>query len=239
MSPTSATSIDPKLLARVRALLAKAESTSFPEEAAAYTAKAQELMARNSIDAALLERLGPADASSVGGHELVVDDPYASAKAVLLGRIAAANHGSSVWNQARRVATVFAFEVDAANIELLYTSLLVQATASMTAAGPQVDAAGRVRTRSFRSSFLLSFAYRIGERLAEATQAVTDEVAATQGADLLPVLASRDEAVREARDEAFPHLVRRSTTVRHPGGWFAGRLAADVARLPGAALPPG
>ena len=37
---------DEKVLGRVRALLAKAESTTFPEEAEALTAKAQELMAR-------------------------------------------------------------------------------------------------------------------------------------------------------------------------------------------------
>ncbi|MBT8224522.1 MAG: DUF2786 domain-containing protein [Dactylosporangium sp.] len=47
---------DPRQLDRVRALLAKAESTSFPEEAEAYTAKAQELMARHRIDCALWKR---------------------------------------------------------------------------------------------------------------------------------------------------------------------------------------
>ncbi|MFD0330099.1 DUF2786 domain-containing protein [Streptacidiphilus monticola] len=45
---------EPKMLGRIRALLAKAESTDFPEEAEALSAKAQELMARHSIDAALL-----------------------------------------------------------------------------------------------------------------------------------------------------------------------------------------
>jgi hypothetical protein len=39
----------------VRALLAKAESTTYPEEADALTAKAQELMARHSIDRAMLD----------------------------------------------------------------------------------------------------------------------------------------------------------------------------------------
>ncbi|RST20878.1 bifunctional 3'-5' exonuclease/DNA polymerase [Streptomyces sp. WAC04770] len=42
------------MLTRIRALLAKAEATGFPEEAEALTAKAQELMARHSIDEALL-----------------------------------------------------------------------------------------------------------------------------------------------------------------------------------------
>ncbi|HET8683001.1 MAG TPA: DUF2786 domain-containing protein, partial [Micromonosporaceae bacterium] len=51
---TDGRAADPRQLDRVRALLAKAESTTFAEEAEAYTAKAQELMARHSIDYALL-----------------------------------------------------------------------------------------------------------------------------------------------------------------------------------------
>ena len=47
-------SIDPKMLSRVRALLAKAESTEFAEEADAFTEKAQQLMARYSIDVAMV-----------------------------------------------------------------------------------------------------------------------------------------------------------------------------------------
>jgi Protein of unknown function (DUF2786) len=45
---------DQRMLERVRALLAKAESTEFAAEAEALTARAQELMARHSIDYALL-----------------------------------------------------------------------------------------------------------------------------------------------------------------------------------------
>jgi Protein of unknown function (DUF2786) len=51
--PTDA-ALDPKMLGRVRALLAKAESTEFPEEADAFTEKAQELMTRYSIDVAMV-----------------------------------------------------------------------------------------------------------------------------------------------------------------------------------------
>ncbi|MFD0595252.1 DUF2786 domain-containing protein [Catellatospora coxensis] len=48
-------STDQRMLDRIRALLAKAESTGFPEEAEAFTAKAQQLMARHSIDHALID----------------------------------------------------------------------------------------------------------------------------------------------------------------------------------------
>ena len=45
---------DTRILGKIRALLAKAESTEFPEEAEALSARAQELMAKHSIDHALL-----------------------------------------------------------------------------------------------------------------------------------------------------------------------------------------
>jgi hypothetical protein len=59
-SPTSG-DVDERILDKVRALLAKAESTEFPEEAEALSARAQELMAKYSIDQAVL-----ADAATAG-----------------------------------------------------------------------------------------------------------------------------------------------------------------------------
>lgn len=49
---TTAGDVDDKALSRVRALLAKAEDTKFPEEAEALSAKAQELMSRYSLQRA-------------------------------------------------------------------------------------------------------------------------------------------------------------------------------------------
>src|SRR5699024_10045059 len=43
--------VDQRMLRRVRALLAKAESTPYPAEAETFTAAAQAMMARHSIDA--------------------------------------------------------------------------------------------------------------------------------------------------------------------------------------------
>src|SRR5690349_24678935 len=53
---SSVGAMDAKVLDRVRALLAKAESTSYEEEADAFTAKAHQLMSRYAIDAALPDR---------------------------------------------------------------------------------------------------------------------------------------------------------------------------------------
>lgn len=239
MGPT--TDHDDKVLGRVRALLAKAESTPYPEEAEALTAKAQELMARHSIDAALAAT--GADPSRRGGdperRRVAVPNPYVTAKVHLLSVVARANRCEAVWMKDEQVVFLFGYPVDLEAVELLFTSLLLQATSAALAAGSQVDAWGRSRTRSFRSSFLVSFAARIGERLAEAAQHAVDEAVAEGGdtgvgaGGLLPVLADRADAVRAARDEAFPRVKRTTTRVTNGAGWQAGRDAAERASLTG------
>jgi hypothetical protein len=222
--------LDPKLLAKVRGLLAKAESTTFPEEADALTAKAQELMARHAIDAALLDGAGPGDATP-GRRTIVIDPPYASAKSSVLGAVAAANRCQVIVAGNDDLAHVFGFDVDLDVTEVLYTSLLLQATAEMTAAGPQVDHLGRSRTRAFRHAFLLAFAGRVGQRLHEASRATVDEVDATSGGTLVPVLAGREEAVASAVRAAFPHARARRLSVSSAEGVRAGHQAGDRADI--------
>jgi len=228
---------DGRILERVRALLAKAESTTFPEEAEALSAKAQELMARHSIDEAMVGAAGGAH-DSPGGVRLPVDEPYASAKSILLSVVASTNRCRAVWSKDLAFSTVLGFESDLAFVEMLYTSLLVQATSAMVAAGPQIDRSGRSRTRSFRNSFLLAYADRIGHRLREAETISRAAAAAQYGAALVPVLADRTDAVEAACDEAFPHTVSRSISVSNAAGWAAGRAAADLASLAGRAEVP-
>ncbi len=235
--PRARSAEDPKMLEKVRALLAKAESTTFPEEAEALSAKAQELMARHAIDEAMVGGAdGPDDIP--GGARLPVDDPYARAKSILLAEVASANRCSAVWSESLGFSTVFGYESDLEFVEVLYTSLLVQATSAMVAAGSHVDVYGRSRTRSFRHAFLLAYATRIGHRLREAEAASEAAAAAEYGEALLPVLADRSAAVEAARDAAFPGAVKRPVSVTNAAGWAAGRAAADLASLAGRSEVP-
>ncbi|WP_261570834.1 DUF2786 domain-containing protein [Frankia gtarii] len=225
-------SADPRMLDKVRALLAKAESTGFAEEAEALTAKAQELMARHSIDEALLAAAGEGSRDTPAGRRVGIDNPYEVAKASLLDVVADANRCRSVWSKNLGFATVVGFEPDLDAVELLYTSLLVQATTAMMKAGSRQDRAGRSRTRSFRQSFLASFAVRIGQRLMAATEQVSEQAAAEAGdGRLLPVLAARTDSVREATETMFPEIVARSVSATDGEGWASGRAAADLASL--------
>ncbi len=230
---------DTRMLTRIRALLAKAEATGFPEEAEALSAKAQELMARHSIDEALLAaRTHAKDAP--GACRIGVDPPYETAKAVLLDAVAGANRCRAVWNEALGFSTVVGFEADLEAVELLYTSLLVQATAAMTKAEAAQRAGGRKRTKSFRQSFLAAYAHRIGDRLADAADgqvfATEGELGTAEG-ELLPVLAARDVAVTDETERMFPDTVTtRMRGVTDAAGWQEGAAAADRAQV--RARPP-
>jgi hypothetical protein len=225
------------MLSRIRALLAKAEATGFPEEAEALSAKAQELMARHSIDEALLAaRTHAKDAP--GACRIGVEPPYETAKAVLLDAVADANRCRAVWNESLGFSTVVGFEPDLEAVELLYTSLLVQATAAMTKAEAAQRAGGRKRTKSFRQSFLAAYAHRIGDRLATAAEGAEGEVAsAAPAGELLPVLAARDVAVNDHMEQMSPDTV--TTRLRgdnDAAGWQEGAAAADRAQV--RARPP-
>ena len=81
----------------------------------------------------------------------------------------------------------------------------------------------------------------VGERLAEAADSAVDEAVAEGGvatAHLLPVLADRTEAVRAARDEAFPQVRTARTSVSNGEGWQAGRDAAERASRTGQGQVP-
>lgn len=222
--------IDQKILARVRALLAKAESTTFPEEAEALTAKAQELMSRYSLELIMVEStVDAADPYPAAARRLWLDNPYVAAKAMLVAAVAAANRCRTVLSEKLGFTTVLGDEVDLEIVELLSTSLLVQATRAMLSTGSQVTRSGRSRTRSYRNSFLLAYATRIGERLSNARDAGTAAVA--EAAQLLPVLAARERVVDELFESMFPQSASRSFSVGNAAGWHAGRAAADLAIL--------
>nr|WP_223733810.1 DUF2786 domain-containing protein [Streptomyces purpurogeneiscleroticus] len=223
---------EPRVLGRIRGLLAKAESTAFPEEAEALSAKAQELMARHSVSEALLAGAAPA-----GGPETLrigVEGPYENAKALLLDAVAVANRCQAVWSPDAAFTTLVGFAPDLDAAELLYTSLLVQATTAMNRAADTHHARGKSRrTKDFRQSFLAGYASRIRDRLTDAADHVTAE-AAEGTPDLLPVLAARDLAVQERTGVLFPETTAvRMRGVRDAEGLHQGAAAADRARLDG------
>ncbi len=211
--------VDQKVLNRVRGLLAKAESTAFPEEAEALSAKAQELMNRHALERAMLDADLPALATS---RRLWLDKQYFKEKSQLVHVVATTNRSRAVAYDGYGFVALVGDEVDLEIVELLSTSLLVQATRAMVAVGGQASKGSEARSRPFRKSFLMAYAARIGERLTDPP--VSDP-------RLLPVLANRKKAVDTLFTEMFTKTRKSSITVRSAAGWGAGRAAADVADI--------
>jgi hypothetical protein len=224
------------VLAKVRALLAKAESTGFEAESEALTAKAQELMARHAIEEAVARYSSPGRERPLT-RRVLVDDPYAAAKAQLLAVVAKANDVRCVWYGDLAMMAVIGFAEDLDALAVLFTSLLFQASKAMLAKGKVRDARGRSRTRSFRQSFVVAFAMRIGERLAAAavaarTQVDRETARQERATSLEVVLASRAQEIDEEVARVFPYTRPvAGLSVTNAEGWHAGRLAAELVTL--------
>ncbi len=224
---------DPRMLSKIRALLSKAEATTFVDEAEAFTAKAQDLMTRYAIDEALLD--DSAGDAEVLARRIHIDNPYAQAKVQLLSTVGAINRVRVVWDDHHGMASVVGMAVDLQLVEMLFTSLLVQATRALTEAGNAPPAQsgfrpGRMnRSPSFRRAFLLAYATRIGERLAEAGRNAGAAATSSHGAELVPVLTRRSQAVDSEFDRLFPETTHIRAKQVDARGWRAGQEAADRA----------
>lgn len=228
-TPPDSARPDDRVLERVRKLLARAEHpTTPPAEAEACSEKAAALMSRYVIDRAMLEAREPG-AVRPQVRRIGVPAPYAVPKAVLLTTVAKSFRvctaiGNDYAGGGRR-CTLVGFPTDLDTTELLFTSLLLQASTAMLGWSQ-----GRRDLRSFRRAFLFGYASTIGERLAkvqhEAEREVTD---ATPGAAL--VLADRMDRVEAAFAEQFPNLRRLRATVSSGSGLAAGRSAGERADL--------
>ncbi|MEV2222108.1 DUF2786 domain-containing protein [Nocardia vinacea] len=220
--------VDAKVLSRVRGLLAKAESTSYPEEAEALSAKAQELMTKYALDRVLVDA-DNAVPDLPGACRIWLDTPYVDAKALLVDVVTKANRCRAIFASAFGFMTVVGDESDLEAIELLTTSLLVQATRAMIASGNESKRSADARSRAYRKSFLIAYATRIGERLEEANETTIAE--SPDPARLLPALRSHQHKVDEAFAALFPTIRNRGISIGNGNGWAAGRAAADNAQL--------
>ncbi|QYG93938.1 DUF2786 domain-containing protein [Iamia sp. SCSIO 61187] len=224
--------IDARVLEKVRALLAKAESTTFEAEAQAFTAKAHELMTRHSLEHVLVTAPEEHTDRPVA-RRFCIDDPYADARSHLLSAIAEACRGKAVLLGGLQMVTVVGFASDLAEVDVLFTSLLVQAQTALGQLARDSAPGSRERSRGFRSSFLRGFAQRIGDRLLSAGAATVADLDRSAGGALVPVLAQRRTAVDQHVAEMHPHLrTKRSAGPTDRLGWYAGREAADRADLP-------
>lgn len=236
-----------RMLIRVRALLAKAESTAYQDEAAALTAKAHELMAAHAIDLALIEE--QTGRGEIEVRHLHIEAPYPKEKATLLSGVAWANRcrviigldsdtvkrlageDPSQLKRGGRHTTMIGYGTDLDIVELLYTSLHLQAVNLMLNHGSVTNPWGENRTKSFRRSFLAAFASTIAERLEENRLVATETADEATGGSVLPVLVDRSDRVDERVGELFPQLGTLRLSVSNSAGVRAGHDAGAQADI--------
>jgi hypothetical protein len=221
-----------RVFTRIRGLLSKAESSDFAEEADAFMAKAQELMTRYCIDRTMVDAdTGGDGPPRVEARRVWLEDPYLQAKALLLANVASANRSRAVIDPELGYSTLVGHPEDLEATDLLFTSLLVQATQRITALGNDPTFGRRSRKPSYRRSFFVAYAGRIGSRLREANDAATIVADEALGNRLLPVLARREEQLDAAVGTLFGELGELNFSLTDVAGWVAGKAAADMAEL--------
>lgn len=239
MTDTPTTEPDVTKLGKIRALLDKAESTSkeFPAEAEALTAKAIELMERYRISEAMI-----ADAAPLQDRGKIIEvdidagsGPYASARVMLAHYIGSAHSVKVLMYTKYRGKTIVlvGYQTDVALTEMLYTSLLVQATRSMHSAKALELKPSWEHTTVFRRAFLLSFAKQIGLRLEESGRRARDGAESFSGRSVALVLADRMDDVEEDVFQRYGAIIPSrpiAASASHAGTW-AGISAADKADI--------
>lgn len=232
------TDIDLSKLEKIRALLDKAESTEFPQEAEALTAKAISLMERYRIDEAMLaDSRPPQDRGKIIEKTINAGSgPYVNARVHLAHEISM-NHSVKMLQSTGyhgKNIHLCGYETDVALTEMLYTSLLVQATQAMTSPETKASKPGYVHGTVFSRSFLIAFANQIGHRLREANVTVSDDTAiSSNGRSVALVLADRliDVEADVLRRYGKLRTARPSTGTSSWEGSHAGREAANRADL--------
>jgi hypothetical protein len=230
------------ILEKVRKLLAKAEDPGCtPEEAAALNDKAAELIAKYGVDRALLADREPGS-DLVGDRVVVVPAPYALDKSGLLATIAWALRCRTVRRKEWAAGSytysmhLFGFGSDLERVEVLFTSLLVQAAYGLAATPvPHFEAPA-----AFRRSWLAGFTHAVGRRLRQAEfRAAHDsdrDGDTGSGRSVELVLADRTDRVDRRVEEMYPRL-RHSGPRRLSGsGIEHGYAAGQRADLNGASV---
>jgi hypothetical protein len=219
------------LLARVRKLLAKAEDPACTEaEAEAFTAKATELIAKYGVDRALLAAADPA-LDPIGDRVVPLEAPYALDKAGLLAGVAVPLRCRVVRRRDRDAIRMhlFGHAADLERVELLFTSLLVQAAHGLAA----VPVPGGHHPAAFRRSWLAGFTAAISARLRAAEKAA---VADAGGPSTALVLVNRTDQVERKMADAYPQLRIAAPRRLAGGGLDQGYAAGRSADLGGARI---
>lgn len=221
-------------MATIRALLAKAEATTFAAEAEAFTAKASELMTRYALDEAMIwadHRNGSGVPTEI---RIEVLRPFVAQKAVLIHSVAQvfgcrAIRLGSFGDQAGELVSIVGFEADLKLVNTLVTSLFLQLTTAMTRPSVHMPARTSSQVAAWRRSFIMGFTATVSDRLrADHRRAADDTTAAASSTSRSVELVLRDR-LAVVEDEFRDRYPRVRTSSVSTGTSDAGRRAGTSA----------
>lgn len=241
--------------AKVRKLLAQAEDPAATAcEAQSFSAKAQQLMSKYSIDLAMVTDIAHAD--QLVGRGWAVGNPYARHKVSLINAVARANDCRTVFHDlpdGRKRIDVVGYPDDVEWVQALSRSLEIQLAGAL--AGALRGRPPNVHGRTFSVAFIQGFIVEVASRLQNARREAA--AAAQRSCDEQRRSASRLalEAALSTAEEAAGSValvlvaknqrVEEEFKVRHPGtrtvysqvrlrswsGYAPGRAAGSRASL--------
>jgi uncharacterized protein DUF2786 len=251
--PTGNTTGEPPL-ETIRKLLVMAERGATQGERDAFNAKAAALLAKYGVDRAMLAADDPT-LDVVGDRIVKVPGPFSIDKAMLIGGIAEELGCRAIYKGSGgyRDVHLFGHASDMERAEILYTSLLVQMSQELAAAGVPWGENPAAYKRSFMSGFTKMVRWRLRQaetaarNRKEAERATTANGGGPAGPSVALVLVTRRDKVSARVSKAYPKLgkVRRSLSGGGDrDGQVAGRRAnlstdANLGRRNSGALPGG
>lgn len=227
------------MLSKIRALLAHAENEGNTEEARqSYMAKAMTLLAKYGIDRTMVDASKPRT-EAVEVLEVRFVAPYTYEKGRLLGAVGSA-YPARIIQWVRRgnpvKAQVVGFASDLEQIEMLYTSLLLQMVSGLSKANAPSGFYSNTDLTVWRRSWQRGFASEVGTRLraARAETAKEYDRAHSDGPGTDLVLVDRKAAVESRYDEMFPDATNARKRKRQlNGGFHDGRAEGKRADIGG------
>lgn len=215
-------------VAKVRALLAKAESAAKlgnTAEAAAYNAKAAEKMARYGIDAAIMMAKNEGLPDPRVDKVMTFRAPQAKAQGYLYAKVLGAMRIRPILLDSYKTVHVFGYASDMDLAEMMHASLAIQVQRELVHAPLRPANQRGADVRSFIYRYTDVVAARLRGIYAQTAAAAQDELEAGQPSVAL-VLADRSALVEADVAKEYPSLrtIRVSTSGR------AGRAGAEAGR---------
>lgn len=225
------------LFHKVRSLLKKAESTPFEEEAAAFFAKAQELVIKYAIDEEALWKNDPSKREEIIIESIEIKDRgTGEAMRQMLFQVANNSRCRMWYTSGANKSSICGFSSDVIFAEMLFASIRKQMNFKYAIAVAEGRTSHHI---TFRNDFVTGFSHRIIERLEEQLRQQNEWLAQERtatGESTALVIRDRRQKVDDWVNERMKFgRARRSSSrgIRDVNAAAKGRVAAESADISG------